>query len=143
MRIRVSRAAVAAFGAVAVSSVASADPCAVDLKARTMRCLGRAGPNPTVTTLAAARVGAEKAARANAERNALEALRGVRMDAGQTVGDVLQGAPDIEQKVRGAISRFKVVDTRYYGDGGVDIDVELPLDDLLNAAAAKAGAEKK
>jgi hypothetical protein len=89
-----------------------------------------AGGNPAV-----ARIGAEKAAKLDALRNCLEALKGVQLDSGQTVGNALASDQALSGKVQGLVKGFKVVGApRYFSDGGVELDVEVPLDGAMSDA---------
>src|SRR5512143_3480162 len=86
------RVALAVAAAVAALPLAARpDAGAVDWQRKVVKCTGSgaanlrdAGGNPAV-----ARVGAEKAAKLDALRNCLEALKGVQLQSGHTVGNVL------------------------------------------------------
>jgi hypothetical protein len=123
--------------------VCAALPCAaraetgVDWQRKVVKCTGSgaanlrdAGGNPAV-----ARIGAEKAAKLDALRNCLEALKGVQLDSGQTVGNALASDQALTGKVQGLVKGFKVVGApRYFSDGGVELDVEVPLDGAMSDA---------
>jgi hypothetical protein len=108
---------------------------AVDWQRKVVKCTGSgaanlrdAGGNPAV-----ARIGAEKAAKLDALRNCLEALKGVQLDSGQTVGNALASDQALSGKVQGLVRGFKVVGApRYFSDGGVELDVEVPLDGAMS-----------
>jgi len=109
----------------------------VDWQRKVVKCTGSgaanlrdAGGNPAV-----ARIGAEKAAKLDALRNCLEALKGVQLDSGQTVGNALASDQALSGKVQGLVKGFKVVGApRYFSDGGVEMDVEVPLDGAMSDA---------
>jgi hypothetical protein len=129
--------------ALAVASVFAALPAAaraesgVDWQRKVVKCTGSgaanlrdAGGNPAV-----ARIGAEKAAKLDALRNCMEALKGVQLESGQTVGNALASDQALSGKVQGLVKGFKVVGTpRYFSDGGVEMDVEVPLEGAMSDA---------
>lgn len=114
---------------------------AVDWQRRVIRTKGAAAPNPNAPNVAAARIGAERAAKADALRNILETLKGVQVSGGKTAGDLMED-PGTASKVQGMVRSFKVVDTRYFSDGGVEVDVEMPLDGLVDSLVPGQGAKK-
>jgi hypothetical protein len=71
-------------------------------------------------------------------RNILETLKGVQISGGKTAADAMQDS-GVESKVKGIIKGFKVTDTRYFSDGGVEVDVEMPLDGLVAALVPEGG----
>lgn len=134
----------------APAAPALAAPGGVDWQRRVVRCTGSGAPNlrDAQANVAVARIGAERAARLDALRNCLESLRGVRIQGGATVGGAMDGDPALRSRVEGVVRGFKVVDKpRYFSDGGVEMDVEVPLDGVAEAvlppapdAAVKAAA---
>ena len=108
---------------------------AVDWQKKVVKCTGSgaanlrdSGGNPAV-----ARIGAEKAAKLDALRNCMEALRGVQLQSGQTVGGALESDKALSGRVEGLVRGFRVVGApRYFSDGGVEMDVEVPLDGALS-----------
>jgi hypothetical protein len=126
----------------ALPVLARAEPGAVDWQKRVVKCTGSgaanlkdAGGNPAV-----ARIGAEKAAKLDALRSCLEAMKGVAISGGQTVGGAIGGDPTLKGTVEGAVRGFRPVATRYFSDGGVELDVEVPLDAVGEAVLPKASA---
>src|SRR5512145_1639545 len=109
----------------------------VDWQRKVVKCTGSgaanlrdAGGNPAV-----ARIGAEKAAKLDALRNCLEAVKGVQLDSGHTVGNALASDQALSGKVQGLVRGFKVVGApRYFSDGGVEMDVEVPLEGAMSDA---------
>jgi hypothetical protein len=126
--------------AVAVAALplaARADPGAVDWQRKVVRCTGSGAANlrDAAGNPAVARVGAEKAAKLDALRNCVEALKGVQLQTGQTVGGALASDAALSGKVEGLVRGFKVVGKpRYFSDGGVELDVEVPLEGALSDA---------
>lgn len=129
--------AVALALAAASAPRARADDAKVDWGRKVVRCTGSgaanledAGGNPAV-----ARIGAEKAAKLDALRSCLAVLRGVQVEAGTTVGDALDSDAALSGKVQGLVRGFRAVGKpRYFSDGGVEVDVEVPLDGALSDA---------
>ncbi len=102
----------------------------VDWAARTIKATGRGAPALNAPSVAAARIGAEKAAELDALRNILAVLKGIQITSERTVGDAMGGSDDLKAKLEGEAKAFKRVNTRYYSDGGVEIDVEMSIADL-------------
>jgi hypothetical protein len=126
-----------AAAALAAPGPARAAPGAVDWQRSVVRCTGSgaanlrdAGGNPAV-----ARIGAERAAKLDALRSCLETLKGVQLESGRTVGGALQADAALSGKVEGLVRGFRVVGKpRYFSDGGVELDVEVPLEGALSDA---------
>ena len=92
-----------------------------------IRAAGSGAPNPDAPNIAAARLGAERAAKADALRNILETLKGVRIDSQTLVVNAMTQNDVIRTQVQGIIRGAKVVNTRYLSDGAVEVTVEIPL----------------
>ena len=103
---------------------------------KTIQATGSGAPSLKAANVAVARLGAERAAKMDAFRNILEAVKGVKISGTGTVGEAMTG--ETKAKVEGVVRNFKVLDTKYYSDGGVDLIVEVPLDGVT-AAAVDAG----
>ncbi len=133
MRIALGLAAAVA----ALPLAARADAGAVDWQRKVVKCTGSGAANlrDAAGNPAVARVGAEKAAKLDALRSCLEALKGVQLQTGQTVGGALASDAALSGKVEGLVKGFKVVGKpRYFSDGGVELDVEVPLEGALSDA---------
>ncbi len=134
MRIALALAAAAMVTALPAPAHAESG---VDWQRKVVKCTGSgaanlrdAGGNPAV-----ARIGAEKAAKLDALRNCLEAVKGVQLDSGHTVGNALASDQALSGRVQGIVKGFKVVGApRYFSDGGVEMDVEVPLEGALSDA---------
>jgi hypothetical protein len=126
------------------ATAAFADPPApgVDWSSRVIRVKGSGAPDTVKSmNVAVARINAERAAKVDAYRNAIEQLKGVQVKSGSAAGQLLDDdatRASVESIVRGA----KVVDTKYFEDGGVDVFLELPLDGALSEALEKPQATK-
>jgi hypothetical protein len=103
----------------------------VNWEARTIRATGRGAPSLKAPSIAAARLGAEKAAEMDALRNILAAIQGVQISSEQTVGQAMNSDGALRAKLQGQAKGFRRVDTRYFSDGGVEIDVEMGIEELL------------
>ncbi|MBI5067461.1 MAG: hypothetical protein HZB56_04420 [Deltaproteobacteria bacterium] len=129
--------------ALAVPLAARGEPAAVDWQKRVVRCTGTGAPNlrDAQNNVAVARIGAERAARLDALRNCLEAVRGVRVSGEQTVGGALSADPGLRAQVEGVVKGFQLVGKpRYFSDGGVEMDVEVPLDGVAAAVVPQPAA---
>jgi hypothetical protein len=64
----------------------------------------------------------------------LESIKGANINASKTVADEMASNGAIRSKVEGIVKNFKVVDTKYYSDGSVDVVVRVELKgDLADA----------
>ena len=137
-----------AFAAYSPFAAAQDDPghnkVKIDWANKVIIARGTAAPNLKAANVAAARLGAERAAKIDAWRNILEALKGVKIDSKTSVGDKMKDAK-IRTKVEGIVKNFEVLDTKYFSDGGVDVIVRMRLDGPLTKALLppKTGAKKK
>ncbi|HEY6105584.1 MAG TPA: hypothetical protein VIV59_06360 [Anaeromyxobacteraceae bacterium] len=134
--------ALAALCLAVLAPAARAEPGAVDWQRRVVKCTGTGAPNVKAAggNVAVARIGAEKAARLDALRNCMEAVKGVTVRSGETVGGAVAADPGLKASVEGAVQGFRQVGApRYFSDGGVEIDVEVPLDGKLSEALMPRG----
>jgi hypothetical protein len=118
-------------------AAARAESGAVDWQKKVVTCTGSGAGNlrDAGGNVAVARIGAERAAKLDALRNCMEALKGVQLQSGQTVGGALEGDAALTGKVQGLVKGFRVVGKpRYFSDGGVEMDVEVPLEGALSDA---------
>src|SRR5207253_10693760 len=102
----------------------------IDWNRRVLIGHGQGAPDRNAPSVAVARLGAERAAKLDAYRNALESLKGMEVQAGGTVGAMLQNDATLMSRVDGTLKGVKPIKTHYYSDGGVSLDVEVPLDEL-------------
>jgi hypothetical protein len=132
-----------AAAAAGAPAPAAAAPGAVDWERKVVTCTGSGAANlrDAGGNVAAARIGAERAARLDALRSCLETLQGVQLEAGRTVGGALRSDSALGGRVEGLVRGFRTVGKpRYYDDGGVEIDVEVPLEGALSDALLPRGA---
>jgi hypothetical protein len=80
-----------------------------------------------------ARLMAERAAKIDALRNILETVQGIQVTGTRSAQDVMSNG-DVKTRVEGMMRDFKIVDTRYYNDGSVDVIVQMPIDESLTNA---------
>lgn len=120
--------------AVVVPIIAHAEPGAVDWQKKVVKCTGSGAANlrDAQGNPAVARIGAEKAAKLDAVRQCMETIKGVTIEKGETVGGALAGDKTLTGRVQGLVKGYKVVDKRYFEDGGVELDVEVPMDGVLS-----------
>ena len=86
------------------------------------------GVPPTgITVPSQARIMAERAARADALRNLLEAVKGVRVDAETTVENYTTKSDRVMTRVSGIVIGAREVGKRYLSDGAVEITMEINL----------------
>jgi hypothetical protein len=125
----------------ALPLAATAEPASVDWQKRVVRCTGAGVPNVKDggTNVAAIRINAERAARVDAQRNCLEAVKGVSVTGGQTVGAAMSDGAT-RGAVEGTLRGFRETARRYYSDGGVEVDIEVPLEGVAEAVLPRAAA---
>jgi hypothetical protein len=129
------RRAVLAFAVAASNAAAGSVREAVDWQAGVVRCTGSGAANlqAAAGNAAVARIGAERAAKLDALRNCLEAVKGVQVTSDRTVGTAMAQDSALQGKVEGVVRGFRVVGKpRYFSDGGVEMDVEVPLQGALS-----------
>lgn len=88
---------------------------------------GSGAPPTGITVISQARLMAERAAKADALRNLLEAVKGVRVDADTTVENFTTKNDVVMTRVSGIVKGATVVDKRYLSDGGVEVTVAVYL----------------
>ena len=127
--------------AAALPVFAHAEAGAVDWDKKVVKCTGSGAANlrDAQGNPAVARIGAEKAAKLDAVRNCMETIKGVSIQQGQTVGNALDADKALSGKVQGIVKGYKVVDKRYFEDGGVELDVEVPMAGVLSDALLPKG----
>jgi hypothetical protein len=102
----------------------------IDWQRRVLKATGQGAPDLNAPSIAVARLAAERAAIATAQRNALETLSGASLESGGTVGTLLQNDNGLRSKVQAKLRGFKAVKTHYFSDGGISLQLEVPLDEL-------------
>lgn len=91
-----------------------------------VRATGAGAPDLKASNPAQARLGAERAALLDAMRNLLGQVKGIQVSGDKKMGDAM--ADDkVRARVEGLVRGYKVVGKRYYSDGGVEVDIEVPL----------------
>jgi hypothetical protein len=129
------RALVCFCFALTFPALAFAESGTIDWQRKVVKCTGTGAPNlrDSADNVAVARIGAERAAKLDALRNCMEALKGVSIKSGETVGAALSGDSGLKSKVEAVVRGFKVIGApRYYSDGGVEMDVEVPIEGVLS-----------
>lgn len=139
-----------------VSALAQKDPAAddgvvqklahgeINWSSKTVTATGSGAANLKDGSVAKARLMAERAAKIDAMRNIVETIQGIQVNGTRNAADVMSNG-EIKTRITGLAQGFKVVDTKYYSDGSVDVIVSMPIDDTLTNALVekpKAGATK-
>ena len=109
----------------------------IDMEQQVVTATGKGAPNLKAANVAVARLGAERAAKMDALRNILATVKQVKISADSTIGTKMGASNEIKSRVEGVVKGFKVVATRYYSDGGVEVDVQMPLNGVLGKALFK------
>jgi hypothetical protein len=108
---------------------------------KTITATGSGAPDLKAPNVAVARLGAERVAKLDALRNILEALKGVRVNSEITVENEMVTNSKMRTKVEGVARRFKVLKTKYYSDGGVDLIVQMSIDGQLASTLVDSDAK--
>jgi hypothetical protein len=113
----------------------------VNWTGRTITATGSGAPDLKAPNVAVARLGAERVAKLDALRNILETLKGVRVKSDVTIKNEMVTSSKMRTKIEGVARRFKVLNTKYYSDGGVDLTVQMSLDGPLASTLLQPGAK--
>ena len=97
-----------------------------NFKDSVIRATGSGAPDLKAATPAQARLGAERAALADAFRNLLAQVKGTTVDGTHKVADMME-KDEVKLRVEGLVKGYKIVGKRYFSDGGVEIDIEVPM----------------
>jgi hypothetical protein len=108
---------------------------------KTITATGSGAPDLKAPNVAVARLGAERVAKLDALRNIMETLKGVRIDSEVTVESEMVTNSKMRTKVQGVARHFKVLKTKYYSDGGVDLIVQMSLDGQLASTLVESGSK--
>ncbi|MFO0596079.1 MAG: LPP20 family lipoprotein [Myxococcaceae bacterium] len=98
----------------------------VDWKGQVVRATGSGAPDMKASNPAQARLGAERAALADALRNLLQQVKGVSVDGTKKMGDLME-KDEVKMRVEGVVRGYKIVNKRYFSDSGVEVEIEVPL----------------
>jgi hypothetical protein len=104
----------------------------VDWKNRVLRVTGAGPPDTRASNPAQARLGAERSAKEAALRSLRALARQVPLRPGRTLGDAMATA-EVKGRVEKALGGYRVAHHRYFSDGGVELEVEVPLSALAAA----------
>lgn len=109
----------------------------IDWQHRIIKARGQGAPDLNAPSISSARLGAERAAKAEALRNLLETLKGVQLTSGEKLGSAFASDNALRSQVEGTLRGFKVIAPHYYSDGGVALEVEVSLDALPKELLAR------
>lgn len=93
----------------------------------TIRAKGNGLPNPQVSELSRATIGADREAKKEALDNLMKTIKAVPIDSRITFQQKIEESDVINSKVQELIRNAEIIETTYFSDGGVKIIVELPL----------------
>lgn len=94
---------------------------------------GSGASNLKDASVAQARLMAERAAKLDALRNILETIQGINVSGSRSANDLMSNG-EIKTRISGMAQGYKVVDTKYYSDGSVDVVIQMPIDENLTNA---------
>jgi hypothetical protein len=105
----------------------------INWSTKTVTATGSAAASNKEGSVARARLMAERAATLDALRNIIETIQGIQVNGSRNAADVMSNG-EIKSKIQGMAQGFKVVGTKYYNDGSVDVIVSMPIDENLTNA---------
>ena len=94
---------------------------------------GSAAADLKDASVARARLMAERAAKMDAIRNILETIQGIQVSGTRNATDMMSNG-EIKSRISGMAQGYKVIDTKYYSDGSVDVVISMPIDENLTNA---------
>jgi hypothetical protein len=94
---------------------------------------GSGASNLKDASVAQARLMAERAAKLDALRNIVETIQGIQVSGSRNANDIMSNG-EIKTRISGMAREYKVVDTKYYSDGAVDVIISMPIDENLTNA---------
>lgn len=94
---------------------------------------GRGAPNLSESNLAGIRIQSERTAKVDARRNILNTVKQLRVSDTTSIHSLLNNQPQLNQKLNDLVRDYETLETKYYADGGVDIQVKLHLTKILLA----------
>ena len=100
---------------------------------KTVTATGSGAANLKDGNVAVARLNAERAAKLDALRNVIETVQGIQVSGARSAADIMSNG-EIKSRIEGMARGFKIVDTRYYSDGSVDVIIQMPIDENLTNA---------
>ncbi len=104
----------------------------VDYSQRMVRATGIGAVNPKAPNVAVARAGAITAARMDAYRRLLEAVKGVRVSSETTVRNSMVDDDVIRTQVDGMVKGARRVgDVKYLSDTSVEVTLEVPMSGIM------------
>jgi hypothetical protein len=105
-------------------------PGRIDWDQRMIRATGVGPPDLNAPSISVARLSAERAAISTAQRNLFEALSAAPLQSGGTAGALLQKDDALRAKVQAKLRTARPVKTHYFSDGGISLELQMPLDQL-------------
>jgi hypothetical protein len=100
---------------------------------QTVTATGSGAANLKDGNVAQARLMAERAAKIDAVRNIIETIQGIQVSGSRNANDIMSNG-EVKTKIQGMAQGFKVVETKYYSDGSVDVVVQIDAPPSVAAA---------
>jgi len=89
------------------------------------------GVSGNTTNVAVNKLKTLRKAKIKAMRNAIEAMKSIRIDAGATIGNYMEGSEYIRKKMHGIMKKSRIVEKKELSQGGIEVEIELPIQGLL------------
>jgi hypothetical protein len=99
----------------------------IDWQRSVIKVMGKGAPDLNAPSIAVARAAAERAALGAAQRNALRVLEGATLDDGSRVEILLHDDTALRTRVESKLRGLRAARTRYFTDGGVWLEIDVPF----------------
>lgn len=130
MNLRAQLVLLIAVALAPAAALADPPPGRIDWDSRSIRATGVGPPDLNAPSISVARLSAERAAMAAAQRNLFDALSAAPLQSGGTAGALLQKDEALRAKVQAKLRSVRPVKTHYFSDGGISLELQMPLDQL-------------
>lgn len=104
-----------------------------------IRASGNGTPDDELQNRTVRQLRAERAAKLDAMRNLMEAIKNLRIDTDSTIEEYIGSSEYVRSRVDAAVRNARVVDKKYHGNGSVSIVVETPITGILAEAVIPQG----
>jgi len=99
----------------------------INWTALAVRSVGRGASDRNVVNIAVKRLGAERAAKIDAMRSIMEAIKTIRVDADQAVKDYMATSEYVSTRLNGVVRGAKIIEKKRLPGGGVEVVAEVSM----------------
>ena len=80
-------------------------------------------------------------AKIDAMRNMIETIKLIKVDSSSTVGNYMEGSSFIRKRMHSIVKRARIVDKNPLSEGGMEVEIELPLKGLLTETMIQSSSD--